>query len=105
MGIVTTIKDANFMSQKIMEYDGFGQMDASDKEFQTIIMKEGMWKLDGLEDLVKKLGQEYKNERNEAELSSDVGADEVSRVCVILDMLEKINTLAAEMLQIAVKSM
>merc|ERR1712113_1266650 len=90
--MLETLRDANKISQKIMWYDGFGAMDTSEPDFASVIKKSGAFELDGVGELAKELAQNSPwNGVGELRAIEVMVADRVSRMCVVIDMLEKVN--------------
>lgn len=106
--MLKTMKDAIMVGKKIIWYDGFGAMDTDEDGFKQIVNEKGTFDLEGIRGIVRDLAKIAPFDgtvQDDLENRDGTMADKVSRMCVIVDMCEKVNMLAAEQMQLSFKAM
>mmetsp|Transcript_42598 Transcript_42598/g.128972 ORF Transcript_42598/g.128972 Transcript_42598/m.128972 type:complete len:302 (+) Transcript_42598:2-907(+) len=99
--LLVTLKETKHVVETVVSYDGFGAMSAD--MFDEVIGKAGVDGLDGLADLVKEMHQKV-----DTSAVKDIGSledGEISRLCVVFEMLDRVVKDLADMLRETVSCM
>jgi len=94
-----TVKDTQLVVKEVISWDGFGAL-ASPK-VDLVLDKAGLDKIDGLRRLVKDLEAEMKSHAPVEGISME--DDQISRFCVVIEMLDTLIKCLVDMLTITVQ--